>query len=53
MLHITATEALLNWIEIGRVWWQEKEDTTKALNDFLEGPHFMNHAVVKNENALS
>jgi hypothetical protein len=48
----TTTEALLNWIEVWRVWWQEDEDATEALNDFSKGICFMNHAVVENQDAL-
>jgi len=48
----TTAETLLDWIEIGRVWGQEEEDATKALNDFSKGPCFVDRAVVENENAL-
>jgi hypothetical protein len=44
----TTTEALLNWIEIRRVWWQEKENLTAALNNFSKGACLVNRTVVEN-----
>lgn len=48
----TTTEALLDWIEIRRVWWQEKKNLTTALNYFSKGVGLVNRAVVKNQDAL-
>src|SRR6266849_6398911 len=48
---ITA-EAFLNWIEVWRVWWQDKKNTTKALNDFSKCMHLVNRTVVKDQDTL-
>jgi len=48
----TIEEALFDWIEVWEVWWQEKKDATKALNEFLKHMHLVHYVVIKNQYAL-
>ena len=48
----TIAEALFNWIEIWRVWWQEKKDTTETLNNFSKRMCLVDCTVVKDQYAL-
>ncbi len=48
----TTTETLLNWVEIRGVRWQENDDATKTLDDFLKGLCLVNRAVVKDQYTL-
>jgi hypothetical protein len=48
----TIAEALFNRIEIWRVWWQEKKDTTETLNNFSKCMCLVDCTVVKDQYAL-
>ena len=49
--HITA-EALLNWIEVQRVWWQEEKNTTATLNYLSKCTRLVDCTVVENQDAF-
>jgi len=48
----TTAEALFDWIEIQRVWWQEKKDATETLNNFSKRTYLVDCTVVKDQYAL-
>ena len=52
LLRHTTAEALLNWIEVRRVWQQEEKNTTTTLNYLSKCTCLVDRTVVENQDAF-